>query len=156
VFLPVTYLPVLNSAQHVTGRGRGGVCLPPLSTNLYAPVIRDFVSVRLPRALRRCSKLTTLPQYYRALGFDKFYAYLLDPGLETLDVIREMARDDPSFIPIRWGLPKSWTKSGIYMQSPSRDFLVDPHLWDIPGLEPLPPDVEFDLGVSAGNERDVR
>lgn len=71
-------------------------------------------------------------------------------------MIREIAQEDPSFVPIRWGLPKAWTKSGTYMQAPSRDFLVDPQQWRIPGLDVLPADIEFDLGVSADNERDVR
>ncbi|KAK4049364.1 hypothetical protein OIO90_005493 [Microbotryomycetes sp. JL221] len=138
VFLPVSPLPVLDGEKHVTGTGRGAVCLPPLSTDLYAPVIRDFLS------------------YYRGLGFDRFYAYLLDPGPETIRVLRDIAREDPSFTPIRWALPKTWMKSASFLQSPSRDFRVDPYEWNIPGIENLPAEVEFDVGVTTDNERDVR
>ncbi|KAM0790394.1 hypothetical protein ACM66B_003276 [Microbotryomycetes sp. NB124-2] len=138
VFLPATALPVLDADKHVTGTGRGAVCLPPLSTDLYAPVIRDFLS------------------YYRGLGFDRFYAYILDPGPETIRVLRQLAREDPSFTPIRWALPKTWMKSGSFLQSPSRDFRVDPAQWNIKGIEQLPPQVEFDIGVTTDNERDVR
>ncbi|KAK4046177.1 hypothetical protein OIV83_006286 [Microbotryomycetes sp. JL201] len=138
VFLPATALPVLDADKHVTGRGRGAVCLPPLSTDLYAPVIRDFLS------------------YYRGLGFDRFYAYILDPGPETIRVLRDVAREDPSFTPIRWALPKTWMKSGSFLQAPSREFRVDPSQWNIKGIEQLPPQVEFDIGVTTDNERDVR
>lgn len=47
-------------------------------------------------------------------------------------------------------------KSGTYLQSPSRDFRVEPNDWKVPGVEELAPDVEFNLGVSTDNERDVR
>lgn len=47
-------------------------------------------------------------------------------------------------------------KSGTYLQSPSRDFRVEPYDWKVPGVEELSPDVEFNLGVSTDNERDVR
>lgn len=40
VFSPVTLLPVLDPVEHRTGKGPIGVCLPPLSGEIYAPFIK--------------------------------------------------------------------------------------------------------------------
>ncbi|KAM0746873.1 hypothetical protein T439DRAFT_110895 [Meredithblackwellia eburnea MCA 4105] len=137
VFTEVHHLPKLDSAQHRTGHGPTGVCLPPLTGDLYAPFLRDFVA------------------YYRALGFTHFFPYLFNPGPETLRVLRDIARDENIRL-VRFGMPAGWTWSGVHQQKPNRNFHVDPTLWSIPGVGSLPPDVELGLGGTVNGEYDVQ
>lgn len=137
-FLPVSILPRLDTAKHITGAGPTAMCMPPLTGDIYAPYLRDFVA------------------HYRALGFTRFWTYLLDPGPKTLEVMRELALDE-EITPVRWALPKGWLYSAqVEDYRPQRGFAVHPSRWNVPGIEPLPKEVEDTLGVSQNGEFDVR
>jgi len=137
VFLPVTVLPRVDPKGHQTGEGPTAMCMPPLTGDIYAPYLRDFVA------------------HYRALGFQRFYIYLLDPGPKSLDVIRDLALDD-DVVPVRWGLPKGWLYSELAKSMPDKGYDVHPTEWDVPGIDNLPLGVEQTLGVSQNGEFDVR
>ncbi|KAL8293012.1 hypothetical protein RQP46_000706 [Phenoliferia psychrophenolica] len=124
-FIRAKALPRFDAEQHHLGVGPGAVCLQPLVGDTYASSMRDFVA------------------YYRALGFTDFYAYLLDPGPETIAVLREMAHE-PGFKPIRWTLPVEWLFS-------RKGYQVEPQNWEIPGLPLLSAEEEFHYGYSGSS-----
>ena len=136
-FLPVTVLPRVDPQAHKTGEGPTAMCMPPLTGDIYAPYLRDFVA------------------HYRALGFEKFYIYLLDPGPKSLAVIRDLALDD-EILPVRWALPKGWLYSQLSQGIPDKGYEVHPTEWDVPGIGNLEREVEQALGVSQNGEWDVR
>lgn len=137
-FLPVTPLAKVDPHSHKSGDGPTAMCLPPLTGDLYAPYLRDFVA------------------HYRALGFERFYVYLLDPGPKSLAVMRELALDD-EVEAVRWGLPKGWLYSQMGEGGiPQRGYEVRPAEWAVPGVEDLGEEVEASLGVSQNGEWDVR
>ena len=137
-FLPVTHLPTPDPATHPSGHGTSAVCLPPITGDFYAPFLKDYVA------------------HYRALGFSRFYPYLLDPGLETLRVLRELMAEGAGVEPVRWGVPKGWLFSTTRVWDTERSFAVPPGEWGLPGMDPLSDKVELDLGVPKGGARDVR
>jgi hypothetical protein len=137
VFLPVTVLAKVDPQEHKTGEGPTAMCMPPLTGDIYAPYLRDFVA------------------HYRALGFEKFYIYLLDPGPKSLAVIRDLALDD-EILPVRWTLPKGWLYSQLQQTIPDKGYEVHPSEWDVPGIDNLELEVEQTLGVSQNGEWDVR
>ncbi|KAL8287360.1 hypothetical protein RQP46_003812 [Phenoliferia psychrophenolica] len=137
VFSPVTHLPLLDPTSHRLGHGDMVVCLAPLVGDIYAPRIREFIA------------------YYRSLGATHFVPYLLDPGPAALRVFRDIARDD-GIEPIRWGLPRSMTKSALDRQdSILRNFQVEPRSWAIPGIPSLPDKQEMGLVGTAKGEPDI-
>ncbi|SCV66935.1 BQ2448_5581 [Microbotryum intermedium] len=141
VFLPVTAVPQLNTEAHRSGNGSAAICLAPLTGDLFAPtaVMADHMA------------------HYQALGFSKYYIYLLDPGPKTLETLRALVDRNPDGIElIRWGLPQGWKKSTVVGHYASRKFQVKPSLWDLPGVGELPPEEEFELGDYSGGEHDVR
>lgn len=137
-FVAVSPLPELDVEQHQTGIGPSAVCLPPLSGDFYAPFLADYFA------------------HYRALGFSQFYPYLLDPGPETLKVLKELMRTEEGIVPVRWGTPKGWLYSTTVAHDTERTFAVPPSQWDLPGMTPLPEHIEFEMGVPKGGARDVR
>lgn len=94
--------------------------------------------------------------HYRALGFSQFYPYLLDPGPETLRVLRELIQAEAGIVPVRWGVPKGWLFSTTRAYDTERSFAVPPGEWGLPGIVPLADEVEFGLGLPKGGPRDVR
>ncbi|KAL8277457.1 hypothetical protein RQP46_010179 [Phenoliferia psychrophenolica] len=110
-FKRVQPLPRVDPVQHARGIGSAAVCLQPMTGDIYAPSMRDYVS------------------YYRALGFTDFYAYLLDPGPEALVILRELAQE-PGFHPVRWTIPNEWNEK-------RQPYHVNPNSWAIPELAVL-------------------
>lgn len=94
--------------------------------------------------------------YYTSLGFSHFYSYLLDPGPQTLEVLRQVSKADPAVQPIRWALHQGLKYSATYAQRPTRNLQVDPSLWRISGVEDLHGDVEFEMGGVGEGEHDIR
>lgn len=95
-------------------------------------------------------------QYYRALGFTRMYTYLLNPGPRTLKVIQAIRdEDDAALVPIRWSMPQAWIRSSRIRHAPAREFLVDPALWNLTGVETISEDEENLLGVPNGGDGDV-
>ncbi|KAI5477834.1 hypothetical protein MNV49_005918 [Pseudohyphozyma bogoriensis] len=126
-FVPVTNLPPIPK-NHNEGLGHGAVCIQPIVGDTYAYSFPDFL------------------QYYKALGFSDFYAYLLDPGPILLGVIAELVRNPLPGItvhPIRWTLPREWLKS-------TKPYMVDPRDWGIPGMEILSGEEEAKYAYSGG------
>jgi hypothetical protein len=111
--------------SHNLGIGSAAVCLQPLVGDTYASSLRDFVA------------------YYRQLGFDQFYTYLLDPGPETIAILRELNLHD-GFFSIRWTLPKEW----FWQQGSQR---MDPRDWDIEGIPQLSDEEEYKYGYSGSD-----
>lgn len=137
-FVRATPLAKVDPTAHLTGSaGPSAVCLSPLVGDAYAPHLRTFAA------------------YYRALGFSLFYPYLLDPGPATLAVLRELALED-GVNPIRWGLPQAWTGETSDWQRSHRQFAVEVDEWDLPGMEMLAAEVEFELGTSRFKDADVK
>ncbi|KAK4705636.1 hypothetical protein P7C70_g579, partial [Phenoliferia sp. Uapishka_3] len=124
-FKRVKPLPIFDAAQHRLGTGPGAVCLQPLVGDTYAASMRDFMV------------------YYRALGFTDFYAYLLDPGPETIAIIRELVHEE-GFHAVRWTLPLEWLAS-------HKDYRVDPHEWEISGVPTLSREDEYHYSYSGSN-----
>ncbi|KAM0792097.1 hypothetical protein ACM66B_004801 [Microbotryomycetes sp. NB124-2] len=137
-FVPVTALPLLDSAQHTTGKGSAAVCLPALVGDLYAPYLSDFVA------------------YYRTLGFTQIYTYLLDPGPHSLEVLQKLGQE-VGVTPVRFGLHKNVKTN---MRDDQSTFAVPPSDWSISGIDVLEGDDEFELaGLAKGGaaqERSVR
>ncbi|SGY41213.1 BQ5605_C003g02484 [Microbotryum silenes-dioicae] len=139
VFVPVTAIPRLDTEAHRSGNGSAAICLAPLTGDVFAPVMAHHMA------------------HYQALGFSKYYIYLLDPGPKTLETLRGLVDRNPDGIElVRWGLPQGWKKSNIVGHHASRKFQVEPSLWNLPGVNELTPEVEFEMGDYSSGEQDVR
>lgn len=157
MYLPVSTLPILDAVAHRTGRGYGAVCLPPLSSDLYAPTLTEYVAVSSVAPSFPLRGAEHRSQYYRSLGFTTFYAYMMDPGPATLDVARKLAkRKDVTFSPIRWALPAPWMRSHMIRNATVRKFRVQPDAWHLFNDEVLSPEREKGLGLANEGEGDVR
>ncbi|KAK4052949.1 hypothetical protein OIO90_004073 [Microbotryomycetes sp. JL221] len=145
VFVPVTPLPILDQSHHVTGQGTAAVCLPALINDLYAPLLEDFIA------------------YYKTLGFNQIYAYLLDPGTHSLAMMRDFTslkrlQSTVKLTPIRFGLHKGLKKS-VSNRPESISFQISPSDWNIKGIDVLQGDDEFELtglGNPTAAESDIR
>lgn len=157
VFVPVVPLHVLDIPEHRKGEGSAAVCLPPLTGDLYARGSAFFAPSR--------SSLTSDPReafiadyisYYQALGFEHFYAYMLDPGPQSLEAMRRVANADATVQPIRFALHQGLKYSATYKQEPSRNLRVDPSEWKLPGVGLLDGDTEFEMGGLGNGQNDIR
>lgn len=126
------------------------------TTRVSCPSTYDGDCIKMLITLPHTAFIADFVAYYKVLGFSKIYAYILDPGPETLKVIRRVSDADATLQPIRWAVHQSFKHSTTDQHKPFRNFLVDPDLWNVPAIATLDDDDEFEMGGVVSHERDFR